>query len=61
MQWMKIGQVVEAIGNNRKQIFDGVEYDFVFDIDIGDGIPPLKLPYNVTGNFLTRQCLYLFC
>lgn len=27
---------------------DGKEYDFVFDIDIEDGKPPLKLPYNLT-------------
>lgn len=27
---------------------DGKEYDYVFDIDIEDGKPPLKLPYNLT-------------
>jgi phospholipase A-2-activating protein len=27
-------------------VLDGKTYDYVFDIDIGDGIPPLKLPYN---------------
>ncbi len=38
-------------------MFNNVEYDYVFDIDIGDGIPALKLPYNVTGkvvNFVQR-------
>ena len=25
---------------------DGVEYDFVFDVDVADGQPPLRLPYN---------------
>ena len=24
------------------------EYDYVFSIDIKDGVPPLKLPYNVS-------------
>jgi phospholipase A-2-activating protein len=53
MQWMKIGQVVEAVGANRKQVFEGREYDFVFDIDIGEGMPTLKLPFNVTGIFFS--------
>jgi phospholipase A-2-activating protein len=28
----------------------GHEYDFVFDVDIEDGKPPLKLPYNLSQN-----------
>lgn len=27
------------------------EYDCVFDVDIHEGKPPLKLPYNLTGQF----------
>lgn len=27
---------------------EGKEYDYVFDIDIEDGKPPLKLPYNLS-------------
>lgn len=27
-------------------MYEGKEYDYVFDIDIEDGKPPLKLPYN---------------
>lgn len=46
--WSKIGAVVDAVGQNRKQLFDGQEYDFVFDVDVEDGKPPLKLPYNAT-------------
>lgn len=48
--WQKIGQVVG--GKDRsKQTFEGKEYDYVFDIDIGAGPGGnLKLPYNVTGN-----------
>lgn len=48
--WTKIGTVVDAVGSSRKQIYDGVEYDYVFDVDIQEGAPPLKLPYNVTQN-----------
>lgn len=29
-----------------KTLHDGKEYDFVFTVDIEDGKPPLKLPYN---------------
>jgi phospholipase A-2-activating protein len=48
-QWQKIGDVVDAVGSGRKQIYQGKEYDYVFDVDIQDGVPPLKLPYSVTG------------
>ncbi|KAF5358106.1 hypothetical protein D9756_001377 [Leucocoprinus leucothites] len=49
-QWQKVGDVVDAVGSGRKQLYEGKEYDYVFDVDIQDGIPPLKLPYNVTEN-----------
>jgi hypothetical protein len=41
--------VVDAIGSGRKQLYEGMEYDYVFDVDVSEGRPPLKLPYNVTG------------
>lgn len=45
----QIGTVVEGEGTgSSKKIHDGKEYDYVFDIDIEDGKPPLKLPYNLT-------------
>lgn len=47
--WQKVGEVVDAIGSGRKQLHDGKEYDYVFDVDIQEGAPPLKLPYNVSG------------
>jgi phospholipase A-2-activating protein len=47
--WQQVGQVVDAIGSGRKQLFEGKEYDHVFDVDVSEGMPPLKLPYNVTG------------
>jgi len=58
-----VGEVVDAIGNSRKQLYNGREYDYVFDVDIGDGIPPLKLPYNVSGlySIVTYKCyIYVF-
>ncbi|KAI8644225.1 WD40-repeat-containing domain protein [Parasitella parasitica] len=47
--WKKIGEVVG--GNESKAVFEGKEYDYVFDIDIGAGPNGnLKLPYNVSEN-----------
>ncbi|KAM5530207.1 hypothetical protein V8D89_016121 [Ganoderma adspersum] len=48
--WQKIGDVVDAVGSGRKQLYEGREYDYVFDVDIQDGVPPLKLPYNASEN-----------
>lgn len=48
-QWEKIGDVVDAVGNH-KTLYQGKEYDYVFDVDLGDGLPARKLPYNVTEN-----------
>ncbi|KAF5330954.1 hypothetical protein D9619_005411 [Psilocybe cf. subviscida] len=48
--WQKIGDVVDAVGSGRKQLYQGKEYDYVFDVDIQDGVPPLKLPYNASEN-----------
>lgn len=36
--------------SGQKVEYLGQEYDFVFDVDIEDGKPPLKLPYNVSAN-----------
>lgn len=48
--WIKIGQVVDSAASGDKKMHNGKEYDYVFDVDIEDGKPPLKLPYNVTQN-----------
>ena len=48
--WTKIGDVVNAVSQSQKQIYEGIEYDYVFDVDIQEGAPPLKLPYNVAQN-----------
>ena len=47
--WHKVGEVVDAVGQGRKQLYNGKEYEYIFDVDIGDGVPPLKLPYNSSG------------
>ncbi|KAK4561421.1 WD repeat protein Lub1 [Recurvomyces mirabilis] len=48
-QWNLIGTVVSGEGSGgEKKSHEGKEYDYVFDIDIEDGKPPLKLPYNST-------------
>ena len=48
--WTSIGTVVDAVGSSRKKEFEGKEYDYVFDVDIQEGVPPLKLPYNASQN-----------
>ena len=48
-----MGDVLGAAGGSEpsdpsKTSHEGKEYDFVFSIDIAEGQPPLKLPYNCT-------------
>lgn len=50
-QWVKIGDVVNNAGGSSSKVqYQGQEYDYVFDVDVEDGKPPLKLPYNATDN-----------
>ena len=50
-RWMSVGTVVDAAGSSGKKTHhQGKDYDFVFDVDIEDGKPPLKLPYNLSQN-----------
>lgn len=46
-QWVKVGNVVGGASGN-KTLYEGKEYDYVFDVDIQEGKPPLKLPFNAT-------------
>lgn len=46
--WTKIGEVMGA--TSKKVEYEGKDYDFVFDVDIAEGQPPLKLPYNTEEN-----------
>ncbi|XP_012286021.1 phospholipase A-2-activating protein [Orussus abietinus] len=49
-KWTLQGDVMGVSGDTNatsgKQLYNGVEYDYVFSVDIQDGVPPLKLPYN---------------
>eukprot|EP00005_Dracoamoeba_jomungandri_P004829 CAMPEP_0174251374 /NCGR_PEP_ID=MMETSP0439-20130205/1216_1 /TAXON_ID=0 /ORGANISM="Stereomyxa ramosa, Strain Chinc5" /LENGTH=807 /DNA_ID=CAMNT_0015331667 /DNA_START=17 /DNA_END=2440 /DNA_ORIENTATION=- len=49
-KWVKLGEVVDAVGNSSKAVIAGEEYDYVFDVDLGDGGPTKKLGYNTTEN-----------
>lgn len=50
--WTKVGDVVGAssAGSDKKVEYEGKMYDYVFDVDIEDGKPPLKLALNVSDN-----------
>ncbi|KAL4903956.1 hypothetical protein BDW74DRAFT_155725 [Aspergillus multicolor] len=50
-RWESVGTVVDSAGSSgRKTEYLGQDYDFVFDVDVEDGKPPLKLPYNLSQN-----------
>ena len=51
-QWDKVGVVTE-VRPQGKQMLNGAEYDYVFDVDLEDGLPPRKLPYNLGENPFT--------
>lgn len=50
-KWNELGDVVGGAGGSQitsgKQLFEGKEYDYVFTVDIAEGHPPIKLPYNL--------------
>lgn len=49
--WMSVGTVVDAVGSSgKKTSYLGKDYDYVFDVDIEDGKPPLKLPFDLSQN-----------
>jgi phospholipase A-2-activating protein len=50
-EWVAVGTVVDAAASSGKKTeYLGQDYDYVFDVDVEDGKPPLKLPYNVSQN-----------
>lgn len=49
-EWIAVGTVVDAAGSGSKTTYAGQDYDYVFDVDVEDGKPPLKLPFNVSQN-----------
>jgi phospholipase A-2-activating protein len=59
--WKKIGEVVNAVSDSRKQSYQGREWDYVFDVQLDEGGPSLKLPYNVNGALLSvPQSVFFF-
>ena len=50
--WERLGEVtgVQNDASDTKKHVNGVAYDFVFDVDIAEGAPTLKLPFNVGEN-----------
>ncbi|KAI9664284.1 MAG: hypothetical protein M1829_005839 [Trizodia sp. TS-e1964] len=49
-KWLAVGTVVDSAKGRSKANYLGQDYDYVFDVDISDGAPPLKLPYNQSEN-----------
>src|SRR5688572_5639181 len=59
-QWINIGTVAGAVGSiGNKVEYHGKSYDFVFDVDIEDGKPPLKLLYNLLESPYERATKFL--
>uniref|UniRef100_A0A3Q4GL63 Phospholipase A2-activating protein n=1 Tax=Neolamprologus brichardi TaxID=32507 RepID=A0A3Q4GL63_NEOBR len=65
-RWMKIRDVVGGSNQqtSKSVMYEGKEYDYVFSIDVNEGGPSMKLPYNVTDdpwltahNFLQKNDL----
>ncbi|XP_062850294.1 phospholipase A-2-activating protein [Trichomycterus rosablanca] len=65
-RWVKIGDVVGGSSkqNSQRVMYEGKEYDFVFTIDVNEGGPSMKLPFNMTDdpwlvahNFLQKNDL----
>jgi len=56
-RWDKIGDVVGAAEKNSgKKLYNGKEYDYVFDIEIDEPKCTLKLPYNTNDSpYLAAQ------
>ncbi|XP_074275391.1 uncharacterized protein LOC141599305 [Silene latifolia] len=50
-KWKKIAEVVDRAEDGIKRfVLDGREYEYVLTVDIGDGKPTRKLPYNRSDN-----------
>ncbi|GEM11646.1 ubiquitin homeostasis protein Lub1 [Rhodotorula toruloides] len=56
-EWVELGQVVDRLTTpdggakaspaRENMLHDGVEYDYVFQIDVRDDGPPIPLPFNL--------------
>ncbi|KAF7560464.1 hypothetical protein G7046_g3704 [Stylonectria norvegica] len=59
-EWVNVGTVVDSVASTGKKVeHEGKSYDFVFDVDIEDGKPPLKLPFNLSENPYERATKWL--
>uniref|UniRef100_A0A8C5I6L2 Phospholipase A2-activating protein n=1 Tax=Gouania willdenowi TaxID=441366 RepID=A0A8C5I6L2_GOUWI len=65
-RWVKIGDVVGGSNQQTSKcvMYEGKEYDYVFTIDVNEGGPSMKLPYNISEdpwltahNFLQKNDL----
>lgn len=52
--------MTDAVGSARKQLYQGQEYDYVFDVDLGGGAPILKLPYNANESSYAAAQRFLY-
>lgn len=52
--------MTDAVGSSRKQLYQGQEWDYVFDVDLGGGAPMLKLPYNANENSFAAAQRFLY-
>jgi phospholipase A-2-activating protein len=59
--WQKTGHVTDQADSGGKKRYEGKDYDYVFDVDIKEGSPPLKLPYNVNGTSLYKIARAFIC
>lgn len=58
--WEKVGEVLGAVNKTIKdQEFEGKTYDYVFSVDVEDGKPPLKLPFNRNDDPYTAAHTFL--
>eukprot|EP00127_Corallochytrium_limacisporum_P000399 Clim_evm94s11 gene=Clim_evmTU94s11 len=61
--WQEMGQVVDSVGQKKKQLYNGKEYDYVFDVDIGQGrfaklpVNSGEDPYKAAERFIKEQGL----
>jgi phospholipase A-2-activating protein len=57
-EWERLGEVMSgpesggtaAGGGSIKKTLNGVEWDYIIDVDVADGAPPLKLAMNADEN-----------
>ncbi|KAM9833462.1 phospholipase A-2-activating protein-like isoform X2 [Syngnathus typhle] len=65
-RWVKIGDVLGGSDQqtSKSVMYEGKEYDYVFTIDVNEGGPSMKLPYNASEdpwlaahNFLQKNDL----